>query len=52
MNNGSNDKKLRIKSLQMRSQERSDYKLEPARALDVFAGIVSIVAAILVWLYI
>ncbi len=52
MNNGSQDKKLKHKSFMMRSQERSDYKLEPAKALDIFAGVISVVAAVLVWLYI
>lgn len=52
MNNSSQDKKLKHKSLMMRSQERSDYKLEPAKALDMFAAVISVVAAILVWLYI
>jgi hypothetical protein len=33
----------------MRAQERTDYKVEPAKALDVLAAIVSVVAAALVW---
>lgn len=36
----------------MRNQERSDYKIEPAKALDVLAAVISVVAAALVWLYI
>ena len=52
MNNNFQEKKLKHKSLLMRSQERSDYKIEPAKALDIFAAVVSIVAAVLVWLYI
>ncbi len=51
MENGE-EKKLKHKSLMMRSQERSDYKIEPAKALDMIAGIISVVAAVLVWLYI
>ena len=50
--NNSQEKKLNHKSFLMRSQERTDYKVEPAKALDVLAAIVSVVAAALVWLYI
>lgn len=50
--NNSQEKKLKHKSFLMRSQERTDYKVEPAKALDVLAAIVSVVAAALVWLYI
>ena len=49
--NNEHDKKLKHKSFLMRSQERSDYKIEPAKALDIVAAVVSIVAAVLVWLY-
>lgn len=50
--NSSQDKKLKHKSFLMRTQERTDYKVEPAKALDVIAAIVSVVAAALVWFYI
>lgn len=50
--NSSQDKKLKHKSFLMRTQERTDYKVEPAKALDVIAAIVSLVAAALVWFYI
>ncbi len=33
-----------------RTSERSDYKLEPARGLDIFAAIISFVAAVIVWI--
>ena len=53
MNNTQGDeRKLRHKSFLMRSQERNDYKLEPSKALDIVAAIVSFVAAVFVWLYI
>ena len=50
--NSSQDKKLKHKSFLMRTQERTDYKVEPAKALDIIAAIVSLVAAALVWFYI
>lgn len=50
--NNSTEKKLKHKSFLMRSQERTDYKVEPAKALDIIAALVSTAAAILVWLYI
>jgi len=50
--NSSQDKKLKHKSFLMRTQERTDYKVEAAKALDVIAAIVSLVAAALVWFYI
>ena len=50
--NDSQDKNLKSKSFLMRSQERTDYKVEPAKALDIFAAFVSIVAAVLFWLYV
>ena len=50
--NNSQEKKLKHKSFLMRAQERSDYKVEPAKALDVLAAIISVVAAALVWLYV
>ena len=50
--NNSQEKKLKHKSFLMRAQERTDYKIEPAKGLDVIAAIVSVVAAALVWLYI
>ena len=49
MNNGQ-DKKLKHKSFMMRSQDRTDYKIEPSKALDIFAAAISIVAAVLIWL--
>ena len=49
MNNG-HDKKLRHISFIMRAQDRTDYKIEPSRALDIVAAVVSAVAAVLVWL--
>lgn len=49
--NNSQEKKLKHKSFLMRSQERSDYKIEPARALDIFAAVISIICAVLAWLY-
>lgn len=52
MNNNSQEKKLRHKSFLMRSQERTDYKIEPAKALDFVAAIVSLAAAVAVWLYV
>ena len=52
MNGHHDNKKLKRKSFLMRSQERSDYKLEPAKALDVFAAAVSLLFAVLVWLYV
>ena len=50
--NNSQDKNLKHKSFLMRTQERTDYKVEPAKALDVLAAVISVVAAALVWLYI
>lgn len=50
--NGSQEKKLKHKSFLMRQQERTDYKVEPAKALDVVAAIISVVAAALVWFYV
>ena len=43
--------KLKHKSFLMRPQERSDYKVKPARVLDVIAAVLSIAAAVLVWIY-
>ena len=40
MNNNSQEKKLKHKSFLMRSQERTDYKVEPAKALDFVAAII------------
>lgn len=50
--NNSQEKKLKHKSFLMRSQERSDYKIEPAKALDVLAAVISLAAAVLAWIYI
>ena len=49
MNNG-HDSKLKYISHLMRSQDRSDYKIEPSKALDIVAAVLSAVAAVLVWL--
>ena len=46
------EKKLKHKSFLMRSQERSDYKIPPAKVLDTVAAVLSVIAAVLVWLYI
>jgi hypothetical protein len=50
--NNSPDKKLKHKSFLMRAQERTDYKVQPSKMLDMLAGAISVIAAALVWLYI
>jgi hypothetical protein len=49
MNNGQ-DKKLKHNPFIMRSQDRTDYKIEPSKALDILAAAISVVAAVLIWL--
>lgn len=51
MNGSQDNRKLKHKSFLMRPQERADYKIEPAKGLDVFAALVSLAFAVLVWLY-
>ena len=50
-NNNGVDKALKHRSFLIRSQERTDNKVKPARVLDVIAALLSVAVAILVWIY-
>lgn len=46
----SDEKKNGHRSFLMKSDSKSDYKVEPSKVLDVVAAVVSLLAAFAVWL--
>lgn len=49
MNQFSEEKKLKSKSSLMRSDARSDYKVEKSTIMDIFAVLGSVALAVLFW---
>lgn len=44
------EKKNGHRGFLMRSESKSDYKVEPSKTLDIVAAVVSVLAAFAVWL--